>query len=60
MKSYFITVVDFHVLNRCFLNINPDRGTKVETKKNKKNVSVNPRVLTLISEIADHEWRGTY
>uniref|UniRef100_A0A096M8X4 Uncharacterized protein n=1 Tax=Poecilia formosa TaxID=48698 RepID=A0A096M8X4_POEFO len=60
MKSYVITVVDFHVLNRCFLNINPDRGTKVETKKNKKNVSVNPRVLTLISEISDHEWRGKY
>ncbi|XP_038157392.1 uncharacterized protein LOC119794107 [Cyprinodon tularosa] len=56
--THLASTLDF--IQRCFLNINPDRGTKVETKKNKKNVSVNPRVLTLISEIADHEWRGTY
>ncbi len=40
--------------------INPERGTKVETKKNKKQLSVNPRVLTLISDLADQEWRGTW
>ncbi|XP_039866414.1 uncharacterized protein LOC120720703 [Simochromis diagramma] len=42
-------------LQRCFFSINPERGTKVESKK-KKVFSVNPRVLTLISDIADHEW----
>ncbi|XP_028845769.1 uncharacterized protein LOC114796064 [Denticeps clupeoides] len=42
-------------LQRCFFSINPERGTKVECKK-KKLWSVNPRVLTLISDIADHEW----
>uniref|UniRef100_A0AAY4B042 Uncharacterized protein n=1 Tax=Denticeps clupeoides TaxID=299321 RepID=A0AAY4B042_9TELE len=41
-------------LQRCFFSINPERGTKVECKK--KLWSVNPRVLTLISDIADHEW----
>ncbi|XP_030580870.1 uncharacterized protein LOC115777171 isoform X3 [Archocentrus centrarchus] len=39
-------------LQRCFFSINPERGTKVESKK-KKVFSVNPRVLTLISDIAD-------
>ncbi|KAG7462258.1 hypothetical protein JOB18_019490 [Solea senegalensis] len=42
-------------LQRCFFSINPERGTKVEQKK-KKLFSVNPRVLTLISALADHEW----
>uniref|UniRef100_A0A1A8LY87 Uncharacterized protein n=2 Tax=Nothobranchius pienaari TaxID=704102 RepID=A0A1A8LY87_9TELE len=42
-------------LQQCFFSINPERGTKVESKK-KKVFSVNPRVLTLISDIADHEW----
>ncbi|KAJ8356915.1 hypothetical protein SKAU_G00197090 [Synaphobranchus kaupii] len=46
-------------LQRCFLNINPEKGTKVETKKNKKQLSVNPRVLTLIADLSDHEWRET-
>ncbi|XP_073710971.1 uncharacterized protein [Misgurnus anguillicaudatus] len=46
-------------LQRCFFNINPERGTKVETKKNKKQLTVNPRVLTLIADLADHEWRQT-
>ncbi|XP_050923679.1 uncharacterized protein LOC108891394 [Lates calcarifer] len=39
-------------LQRCFFMINPERGTKVETKKNKKQLSVNPRVLTLITNLA--------
>ncbi|XP_022077878.1 uncharacterized protein LOC110971785 [Acanthochromis polyacanthus] len=46
-------------LQRCFFNINPEKGTKVETKKNKKQLSVNPRVLTLIADLSDHEWRDT-
>ncbi|KAJ8280808.1 hypothetical protein GJAV_G00059270 [Gymnothorax javanicus] len=43
-------------LQRCFFSINPERGTKVEWNKNKKVLPVNPRVLTLISDLADHEW----
>ncbi|XP_019110214.2 uncharacterized protein LOC109137138 [Larimichthys crocea] len=46
-------------LQRCFFNINPERGTKVETKKHKKHLTVNPKVLTLIADLADHEWRET-
>ncbi|KAL6458904.1 hypothetical protein MHYP_G00323760 [Metynnis hypsauchen] len=46
-------------LQRCFFNINPMRGTKVVTKKNKKQLTVNPRVLTLIADLVDHEWRET-
>ncbi|KAM9770937.1 uncharacterized protein LOC133168493 [Syngnathus typhle] len=44
-------------LQRCFFSINPERGTKVEWNKKKKVLSVNPRVLTLIADLADHEWR---
>ncbi|XP_047441566.1 uncharacterized protein LOC125008395 [Mugil cephalus] len=44
-------------LQRCFFSINPEKGTKVENKNNKRPFSVNPRVLTLIQELADHEWR---
>ncbi|XP_071330210.1 uncharacterized protein [Trachinotus anak] len=47
-------------LQRCFFMINPERGTKVETKKNKKQLSVNPRVLTLITDLANQDWRGTW
>ncbi|KAG9278020.1 hypothetical protein AMEX_G5810 [Astyanax mexicanus] len=43
-------------LQRCFFSINPERGTKVQWKKNKKALAVNPRVLTLIADLADHEW----
>ncbi|XP_036956914.1 uncharacterized protein LOC119021087 isoform X2 [Acanthopagrus latus] len=43
-------------LQRCFFSINPEKGTKVEWKKKKKVFSVNPRVFTLISDLADHEW----
>lgn len=44
-------------LQRCFFSINPERGTKVENKNSKRRLSVNPRVLTLIQELSDHEWR---
>lgn len=32
-------------------------GANVETKKNKKQLSGNPKVLTLTTELFDHEWR---
>lgn len=43
-------------LQRCFFSINPEKGTKVE-KTNTSRLPVNPRVLTLIQELSDHEWR---
>ncbi|XP_073763552.1 uncharacterized protein [Danio rerio] len=44
------------LLQRCFFSINPEKGTKVE-KTNTARLHVNPRVLTLIQELSDHEWR---
>ncbi|MCI4395544.1 hypothetical protein PGIGA_G00181820 [Pangasianodon gigas] len=44
-------------LQRCFFSINPEKGTKVENKNSKRRLNVNPRVLTLIQELSDHEWR---
>ncbi|XP_048857411.1 uncharacterized protein LOC125724956 [Brienomyrus brachyistius] len=44
-------------LQRCFFCMNPEKGTKVENKNSKHHLSVNPRVLTLIQDLADHEWR---
>ncbi|KAI9525229.1 hypothetical protein NQZ68_009909 [Dissostichus eleginoides] len=43
-------------VQRCFLSINPEKGTKVE-KTRTSRLQVNPRVLTLIQELSDHEWR---
>ncbi|KAL6491351.1 hypothetical protein MHYP_G00016960 [Metynnis hypsauchen] len=44
-------------LQRCFFfSINPEEGTKVE-KTTTSCLPVNPRVLTLIQELSDHEWR---
>ncbi|KAG5278164.1 hypothetical protein AALO_G00095900 [Alosa alosa] len=43
-------------LQRCFFLINPEKGTKVENKNSKRHLNVNPRVLTLIQELSDHEW----
>uniref|UniRef100_A0AAV2MIM6 Uncharacterized protein n=2 Tax=Knipowitschia caucasica TaxID=637954 RepID=A0AAV2MIM6_KNICA len=42
-------------LQRCFFSINPEKGTKVEN--NKRHLNMNPRVLALIQELSDHEWR---
>ncbi|KAL1272164.1 hypothetical protein QQF64_031180 [Cirrhinus molitorella] len=42
-------------LQRCFFSINPERGTKVENTS-KSRLHVNPRVLTLIQDLSDHEW----
>ncbi|KAI4795526.1 hypothetical protein KUCAC02_031355 [Chaenocephalus aceratus] len=44
-------------LHRCLFKINPDKGTKRERKASKKQQSVNPKVLSLITNIADFEWR---
>lgn len=43
-------------LQRCFFSINPEKGTKVE-KTNTSHLHVKPRVLTLIQELSDYEWR---
>ncbi|TWW78169.1 uncharacterized protein LOC130533951 [Takifugu flavidus] len=43
-------------LQRCFFSINPEKGTKVEKSK-KSRLHVNPRVLMLIQDLSDHEWR---
>ncbi|CAB1425010.1 unnamed protein product [Pleuronectes platessa] len=43
-------------LQRCFFSINPEKGTKVE-KTNTSRLHINPRVLILIQELSDHEWR---
>ncbi|XP_043113892.1 uncharacterized protein LOC122358169 [Puntigrus tetrazona] len=51
------SVLEF--LQWCFFIINPEKGTKVVEKKNKKRLPVNPRVFTLISDLSDHEWRET-
>ncbi|XP_048870414.1 uncharacterized protein LOC125742448 [Brienomyrus brachyistius] len=42
-------------LQRCFFSINPERGTKVE-KTSKSRLHMNPRVITLIQDLSDHEW----
>lgn len=41
----------------CFISINPERGTKVERTK-ATQLHVNPKVLTLIQDLSDHEWRA--
>ncbi|KAL7860686.1 hypothetical protein AOLI_G00170350 [Acnodon oligacanthus] len=38
-----------------FFSINPEKGTNVE-KTTTSRLPVNPRVLTLIQELSDHEW----
>ncbi|KAM9771408.1 uncharacterized protein ACBT44_004307 isoform 2-T2 [Syngnathus typhle] len=43
-------------LQRCFFSINPEKGTKVD-KTSTSRLHVNPRVITLIQEFSDHEWR---
>jgi hypothetical protein len=48
-------------LCRCFFQINPEDGTKVGKKDNKgkqkKQVAVNPKVVTLLKNMNDFEWR---
>nr|XP_055067938.1 uncharacterized protein LOC129449179 [Misgurnus anguillicaudatus] len=45
-------------LQRCLFKINPDKGSKVEKNSAKKQLPVSPRVLSLITKIADYEWRA--
>nr|XP_042902941.1 uncharacterized protein LOC107454423 [Parasteatoda tepidariorum] len=40
---------------RCFLKINPDKGSKASKNKKKKN-AVNPKVLSLLNKLMDFEW----
>ncbi|CAI5691579.1 unnamed protein product [Oreochromis niloticus] len=62
--SYYCTNISYPVaqaaslefLQRC-LKINPDKGSKVEWNTSKKNLAVNPKVLTLIAKIADYVGR---
>ncbi|XP_033940126.2 uncharacterized protein [Pseudochaenichthys georgianus] len=59
--SYYVQNIDYPVeiaatlefLQRCIFKINPDKGTKV---KRKEKHAVNPRVLSLITKIANFEW----
>ncbi|XP_056455373.1 uncharacterized protein LOC130389569 [Gadus chalcogrammus] len=44
-------------LQRCLFKINPDKGSKVDRNATKRKLAVNPKVLTLITRIADYEWR---
>ncbi|GAA6112334.1 uncharacterized protein LOC117596411, partial [Tachysurus ichikawai] len=44
-------------LQRCFFSIKPEKGTKVQNKNSKHPLNLNPRVLTLIQKLSDHEWR---
>ncbi|KAK0147444.1 hypothetical protein N1851_012093 [Merluccius polli] len=44
-------------LQRCLFKINPDKGSKVERNATKRTLAVSPKVLTLITRIADYEWR---
>ncbi len=46
----------FFSFDRCLFKINPDKGSKVERNATKK-LAVSPKVLTLITKIADYEWR---
>ncbi|KAK0133477.1 hypothetical protein N1851_031001 [Merluccius polli] len=43
-------------LQRCFFSINPEKGTKVK-KSSTSRLHLNPRVLNLIQDLSDHEWR---
>lgn len=49
------TISFFYICFRYFFSINPEKGTKVE-RGTTRRLNVNPRVLTLIQELSDHEW----
>jgi len=50
------TILYFIFVNRCLLLINPEKGNKAKTKRTKKVCGVHPKVLELISKMADFEW----
>ncbi|XP_067280466.1 uncharacterized protein [Pseudorasbora parva] len=62
--SYYLHNIDYPVeiaatlefLQRCIFKINPDQGTKVTRKEKGRQYAVNPKVLSLISKIANFEW----
>ncbi|XP_057211347.1 uncharacterized protein LOC130567342 [Triplophysa rosa] len=62
--SYYLHNIDYPVeigatlefLQRCMFKINPDQGTKVSRKEKGRQYTMNPRVLSLISKIANFEW----
>lgn len=62
--SYYLHNIDYPVeiaatlefLQRCIFKINPDQGTKVTRKEKGRQYAINPRVLSLISKIANFEW----
>ncbi|XDV33185.1 hypothetical protein PO909_003710 [Leuciscus waleckii] len=56
-KKRWLRDVHRYLPFRCLFRINPDRGTKVEKQQSKKQQSINPKVLSLITNIADFEWR---
>ncbi|KAG7477156.1 hypothetical protein MATL_G00091140 [Megalops atlanticus] len=41
-------------LQRCIFKINPDKGSKVEKRTSRKQLAVSPKVLSLITKIADY------
>lgn len=55
LSTSFVRFLIFY-LCRCFLNINPDSGTKVSKAVKKKHQVFNAKVLTLLKGVADYEW----
>lgn len=53
------TCLFFSCFPRCFFNINPEKGMKVE-KSSTSHLHVNPKVLTLIQDLSDHEWQDIW
>ncbi|XP_048245216.1 uncharacterized protein LOC124118583 [Haliotis rufescens] len=47
-------VATLEFMQRCFFEINPDKGSKANKKK--KTSAVNPRVLKLIHQLSSFEW----
>ncbi|XP_050980794.1 uncharacterized protein LOC127174406 [Labeo rohita] len=43
-------------VQRCLFKMNPEKGPKVEKTTSRKLTAVSPKVLSLISKIADYEW----
>lgn len=60
---YYVMNIDYpaevcatlEFLQRCVFSINPDSGSKVGKQEKRKRLAVNPKVLSLISNIADYE-----
>ncbi|KAG1957356.1 hypothetical protein F2P79_007438 [Pimephales promelas] len=48
---HFGLLTDIDVLQKCFLGINPERGSKT-----KKRTTMNPHISTLLRKLIDFEW----